>query len=233
MVYTREQLLKAVRDAGQDGQPFTLGTVREQLGLKSRDKRELKRFRSRFREACNAFGATGIEKLGPNTFRLTAAATAAPAGLARPAAELASRSALIERVGVGPRQPRVRSEARPRAQREAPRPRETSEEVARPRPEGEVVAPDVVRTAAVERPAGSSLEALPVRAGTPTRGFGSRVLSFFGLRGQEQKNSAATALSRLALDLQPNSPKLQYRCVDGNLRVSVTDPDSRRRASNG
>ena len=46
MMYTRERLLKAVRDAGRGGRPFTLGEVRGELGLKSRDKREQKRFRA-------------------------------------------------------------------------------------------------------------------------------------------------------------------------------------------
>jgi hypothetical protein len=216
MVYTREQLLKAVRDAGRDGQPFTLGTVREQLGLKTRDKRELKRFRSRFRECCSAFGASGIEKLGPNTFRLSAAVAAPPARpvpVAKPVAEVAARSSLPERVGASTRPARSQLQAEP-----APS-----------------VAPSVARTAAVERPADRFSDAVstptPAQAAIPSRGLGSRVLSFLGIRGAERKNTAGTALSRLALDLQPSSAKFQYQCVDGELRVSVTDTDTRRRAT--
>lgn len=84
MVYTLERLIAAVREVGHDGQPFTLGAVRAQLGLtnsqvshisqankisKAREKRELKRFRSCFRECTHVFGDK-LEKLGPNTYRL-------------------------------------------------------------------------------------------------------------------------------------------------------------------
>ena len=86
MMYTRERLLKAVRDAGRGGRPFTLGEVRGELGLKSRDKRELKRFRSRFRE-CSQILGDNLEKLGPNTFRLKA-------GFAAPIAAAPTKGAL-------------------------------------------------------------------------------------------------------------------------------------------
>ena len=76
MMYTRERLIKAVREAGHDGRQFTLGEVRAELGIKSRDKREQKRFRSRFRECSQVLG-DNLERLGPNTFRLTAAYLAA------------------------------------------------------------------------------------------------------------------------------------------------------------
>jgi hypothetical protein len=206
MVYSREQLLKAVRDAGLDGQPFTLGTVREQLGLKTRDKRELKRFRSRFRECCSSFGPAGIEKLGPNTYRLTAAA--APARASR-GSDLAARSAssLIERVGVSARQPRVAAAA-PELVREE------------------------LRTSAALSARASEDDVPPARGASEVgRGLGARVMSFFGrLRGQPQ-NTAATALSRLAVELQPNAANFQYRCIDGKMRVSVAQTEARGRGN--
>ena len=56
---------------GRGGRQFTLGEVRAELGIKSRDKREQKRFRSRFRE-CGQMLGENLEKIGPNTFRLKA-----------------------------------------------------------------------------------------------------------------------------------------------------------------
>lgn len=199
MVYTQEQLMKAVREAGRTGQPFSVGEVRAQLGLKSRDKRELKRFRSRLRECLTGLG-THVEKCGPHSYRLTDLhalpaldpATQAPRerAVARPAppptaaaaqvqiqqqAELAARSALKDRVGITPRA------AEP-----------TQHSIALP-------------------------PAAAISDGGPS--LGSRVSAWLArVRGRNQ-NTAATALSRLALDLQPNASHFQYQWVDGDLRV--------------
>jgi hypothetical protein len=205
MVYTQEQLMKAVREAGREGQPFSAGEVRALLGLKSRDKRELKRFRGRLRECCQGLGA-GIEKLGPNTFRLTASAlppsqaTASLRASASPkaaAAVAAPRSALIDRVGITPR----------------------------------TAAEPTQRTAAVKASAPkpqAQLE-LPASDDSHSTGLGSRVSAWLNrVRG---RNSAATALSRLALDLQPSSSHFQYQWVDGDLRVKVSGLGRRQRSA--
>lgn len=214
MVYTQEQLLTAVREAGRTGQPFSVGEVRAQLGLKSRDKRELKRFRSRLRECCQSLG-TGIEKLGPHTFRLTAvalppavtkpvaraAATKKPVAAA-PAAAAVERSALMDRVGITPRER----------------------------------APDMPRTAAaqaqsVRAPREEAQLQLPVADDAHNKGLGSRVSAWLNrVRGREP-NTAATALSRLALDLQPNAAHFQYQWVDGDLRVKVSGLGGRPRTA--
>jgi hypothetical protein len=194
MVYTQEQLLKAVREAGRTGQPFSVGEVRAQLGLKSRDKRELKRFRSRLRECLTGLG-THVEKCGPHSYRLTDVsalpAPRSPAQPPRPAAsarlapppaapvqapvEAEMRSTLRDRVGITPR-----------------------------------AAEPTQRTVTLQ-PAAASADAGP--------GLGSRVSAWLArVRGRNQ-NTAATALSRLALDLQPNASHFQYQWVDGDLRV--------------
>jgi len=198
MVYTQEQLMKAVREAGRDGQPFSVGEVRAQLGLKSRDKRELKRFRSRLRECCQSLGGN-IEKLGPNTYRmkqasLPAAAKTSPArtaAAAQPAQQndVAARAALKERVGITAR----KAEPVPGSAR-SPQPR------AAQRVTAQVPVP-------VASDAGPSL--------------GSRVTSWLS-RVRGRRNTAATALSRLALDLQPNASHFQYQWVDGDLRVKLS-----------
>ena len=50
------------------------------------------------------------------------------------------------------------------------------------------------------------------------------------MRGREP-NTAATALSRLALDLQPNAAHFQYQWVDGDLRVKVSGLGGRPRTA--
>lgn len=186
MVYTRERLLKAVRDAGRDGQPFTAGAVREQLGVKKSDKRELKRFRSAFRECCKSLEAN-LERLGPNTYRLktTGAAEATARPKARSAAAPTSAAAEVA----------ARSLQLDRAAQAVP----------------------ATRGATAERPA-------PVEYVASDSGpwIGSRLKSWVDrLRGRNSA-SAATALSRLALDLQPSAANFQYQCVDGNMRVRLT-----------
>lgn len=207
MVYTQEQLMKAVREAGRTGQPFSVGEVRAQLGLKSRDKRELKRFRSRLRECCQSLGA-GIEKMGPHTYRLTASALP-PVQVAPPARSKApqpsaagaavSRSALMDRVGITPRaaaEPTQRTLTVDAAQKQA---------------------------AQAELPLVSSHGSHAHAAG-----LGSRVSAWLNrVRGRD--SSASTALSRLALDLQPNAANFQYQWVDGDLRVKVSGLGGRQR----
>ena len=205
MVYTQEQLLKAVREAGRNGQPFSVGEVRAELGLKSRDKRELKRFRGRLRECCQTLG-TNIEKLGPNTYRLKTAAL--PAKTASKRAELkvepeqaaradaAARSALKQRVGITPRaaEPTQRTLAEPLAA------------------------------------AARVTEQLPRPAASESSGhsFGSRVSGWLSRVRGRNHNTASTALSRLAVDLQPNANHFQYQWVDGDLRVKLSGGLGRR-----
>ena len=210
MVYTQEQLMKAVREAGREGQPFSVGEVRAQLGLKSRDKRELKRFRSRLRECCQGLG-DGIEKLGPSSYRLTASALpSTPAARAgAPNAEpfvAAPRSALIDRVGITPR-----TAAEPTQRTLTPQP--------------VAAQPLTSKPAAYKPPAQLPL---PITSeSSPVTGLGSRVSAWLNrVRG---RNSAATALSRLALDLQPSSSHFQYQWVDGDLRVKVSGLGRRQR----
>lgn len=206
MMYTRERLLKAIREAGASGQPFTLGEVRAKLSIKSQDKREQKRFRSRFRE-CSQILGENLEKLGPNTFRLRGkeaqpSSVAAPqlralkpvAGArGKPAAARAAESAplpLMERVGVQ------------REQQNSPiDPEDEYGSKRRPR------------------------EAISYEAATPGSGqgrnpsFGERISSWFGRTRTQNSTAAATALSRLAVELQPKAASFEYRWIDGKLQV--------------
>jgi len=204
MMYTRERLLKAVRDAGVGGRPFTLGEVRGELGLKSRDKRELKRFRSRFREVSQVLGEN-LERLGPNTFRLKAGyaapgATAAPAKTAlraappplksqkqqQPTASAAEQSSLLDRVGVP---------ARPGEEEDL------YTQKRRPREQISYVAAE---------PSARNLS------------FGDRISSWFGRSrhgGPADTSTASTALSRLAVELQPKAASFEYRWINGKLQV--------------
>ena len=220
MMYTRERLLKAVRDAGRGGRPFTLGEVRGELGLKSRDKRELKRFRSRFRE-CGQILGDKLEQLGPNTFQLKAgyadpllvatppvvaakataktALRSAPPALKsakkqqqQPTASAVDQSSLSERVGVP---------ARPGEEEDL------YTQKRRPREQISYVAAE---------PSARNLS------------FGERVSSWFGRsrhgghggHGDHADNStASTALSRLAVELQPKAASFEYRWINGKLQV--------------
>ena len=203
MVYTQEQLMKAVRQVGRTGQPFSVGEVRVALGLKSKDKRELKRFRSRLRECIGSLGDQ-VEKHGPHSYRFTnvtaLAAAPAPAVARRepappqaqpvspqpepapelqPSSELAARAALKERVGITPR------------------------------------AAEPTQRTLTERATAAQVS-LAADGGA---GLGSRVSAWLArVRGKNQ-NTAATALSRLALDLQPKATHFQYQWVDGDLQV--------------
>lgn len=68
-MYTQEELLNALQEAGADGRPFTLSAVRARLGLQSGDKHELERFRRRVRSLQKASGGT-LERVGNNSYRL-------------------------------------------------------------------------------------------------------------------------------------------------------------------
>jgi hypothetical protein len=87
MMFTHEQLLKAVRKAGRHGQQFTCASVRESLGLSTRDKKQLNRFYAEFR-ALQKSAPEVFEKLGKNAYRLTAVPSeAAISELPEPLAE--------------------------------------------------------------------------------------------------------------------------------------------------
>lgn len=248
MMYTRERLMKAVREIGRDGQPFTLGAVRSELGLKSRDKRELKRFRSRFRE-CSQILGDSLEKLGPNTYRLkladapsgsaaardaraptrrsarpasqaarpamtaNAAMPAAPASRepAKPvtadAAEAQGASRLIDRVGVSTRRssPRRAEAFAPQGGMQAPGFAPDEAAVAPTTPTRRELTPE---EHAHSSPAGPS-------------GLGAKLSHWLGrVRGHDTK-TASTALSRLAVDLQPKAANFEYRWHDGKLQVKL------------
>jgi hypothetical protein len=58
-------------------------------------------------------------------------------------------------------------------------------------------------------------------AALPARGpsLGERVSSWFGRTRAPSTRPAATALSRLAVDLQPKATGFEYRWIDGKLQV--------------
>jgi hypothetical protein len=184
-----------------------VGEVRAQLGLKSRDKRELKRFRSRLRDCCQSLGSN-IEKLGPNSYRLKASGSASskpavtnttlpePQAQAQAQAQLtdaAARAVLKQRVGIAPR-----------------------------------AAEATQRTRLPVRDAVRAPVALAADSGS---GLGSRVSAWLARVRGRNTNTASTALSRLALDLQPNSSHFQYQWVDGDLRVKLTGLGARPRTA--
>ena len=78
MMFTHEQLLKAVRKAGRDGQPFTCAAVRECLGVSTRDKKQLSRFHTEFRNLLRVAPEV-FEKVGKNSYQLVAAPAVAAA----------------------------------------------------------------------------------------------------------------------------------------------------------
>ena len=199
MMYTRERLMKAVREAGRGGRPFTLGEVRGELGLKSPDKRELKRFRSRFRECGQIFGEN-LEKLGPNTFRLKAgyadlqlapATTPAATKSKAPPAATSSAIDLARRVDL-PSRPRAAQEEEEDLYTQKRRPREQ------------------ISYVAAEPGSGSSARNIS---------FGERISSWFGRPREGASSTASTALSRLAVELQPKAASFEYRWIDGKLQV--------------
>ncbi|HTU58370.1 MAG TPA: hypothetical protein VMF89_08050 [Polyangiales bacterium] len=205
MMYTRERLLKAVRDAGRGGRPFTLGEVRGELGLKTKDKREQKRFRSRFRE-CSQILGDNLERLGPNTFRLKAG-YAEPVLVASPK-PAAAKSALR---AAPPPPPPPRQKQQPLASENLsarvsvpPRPGEEEDlytQKRRPREQISFVAAE---------PSARQLS------------FSDRISSWFGRSRHghpPDTSTASTALSRLAVELQPKAASFEYRWIDGKLQV--------------
>lgn len=72
-MYTQEELLNALHEAGADGKPFTLSAVRARLGLSGGDKHELDRFRRRVRSLQKAPDSR-LERVGNSSYRLRPAA---------------------------------------------------------------------------------------------------------------------------------------------------------------
>jgi hypothetical protein len=211
MMYTRERLLKAVRDAGRGGRPFTLGEVRGELGLKSRDKREQKRFRSRFRE-CSQILGDNLEKLGPNTFRLKAGYSE-PLLVAPP--NPAARAKVATALRAAPPPPPLR-----KSQKAQPQPVATENLSARvgvPTRPGEEE--DLYTQKRRPREQISYVAAEP---SARQLSFGDRISSWFGRSrsgNQVDTSTASTALSRLAVELQPKAASFEYRWIDGKLQV--------------
>ena len=95
MKFTHDELLNAVRIAGENGEPFTCADVRDCLGVKSPDRETLNLFHRRFR-TFQKEAAEEIERVGKNAYRLkqgkrararreAAAAAAAAAAASAPA----------------------------------------------------------------------------------------------------------------------------------------------------
>jgi hypothetical protein len=218
MMYTRERLMKAVREAGRNGQPFTLGEVRGELGLKSRDKREIKRFRSRFRE-CSQILGDKLEQLGPNTFRLKSgyAVGTAPAAISAPVAVPAPKPAASAKPNKG-------------ALREIAKPVPVAQ------PEAATTSSSLLDRVAVatnpaideddpyttKRRARAAISFEMAQPSARKSSFGERLSSWFGRSRVEttgNTSAASTALSRLAVDLQPKAASFEYRWIDGKLQV--------------
>lgn len=201
MMYTRERLMKAVRDAGRGGRPFTLGEVRSELGFKSKDKRELKRFRSRFRE-CSQILGDNLEKLGPNTFRLKAGYSE-PQLVAVPAAACAQ---------VAKKSPRVPPKRQPSASVEEPS--NLLDRVGVPAQPG-----DEEDLYTLKRRPREQISYVTAEGSARSRSLGERISSWFGRSRHEPTSTASTALSRLAVELQPKAASFEYRWIDGKLQV--------------
>lgn len=221
MMYTRERLLKAVRDAGRGGRPFTLGEVRGELGLKNRDKRELKRFRSRFRECCQILG-TNLEKLGPNTFRLKAGYAepllVAPAQ-AKPAVPAQASAPAVKRaLRASPPPPPLPRRTEAKKQQEAAALEQASllDRVGVPARPDEEEDPYTQKRRPREQ---ISYVAAEPAASARNLSFGARISSWFGRSRNEDSSTASTALSRLAVELQPKAASFEYRWIDGKLQV--------------
>ena len=69
MKFTHDELLNAVRIAGESGETFTCGAVRDCLGVKSPDRETLNLFHRRFR-TFQKEAADEIERVGKNAYRL-------------------------------------------------------------------------------------------------------------------------------------------------------------------
>ena len=205
MMYTRERLLKAVRDAGRGGRPFTLGEVRGELGLKSRDKRELKRFRSRFRECTQILG-DNLEKLGQNTFRLKAG-YADPLLVAPPKPASGKRT-----LRAAPPPPPL-----PKQKQQPVTTESLSARVSVPARPGEEE--DLYTQKRRPREQISYVAAEP---SARQLSFSDRISSWFGRSrhgNHADTSTASTALSRLAVELQPKAASFEYRWIDGKLQV--------------
>jgi len=90
VMYSHEELISAVRAAGRDGKTFTVKDVRNHLGFKTQDKKEISRFRRRLR-AFEKVASEQLEKVGNNSYRLRPGAFEQGAALditQLPAAEL-------------------------------------------------------------------------------------------------------------------------------------------------
>jgi hypothetical protein len=209
--------MKAVREAGRGGRPFTLGEVRGELGVKSQDKRELKRFRSNFRE-CSQILGDKLEKLGPNTFRLTAgyaepllvAPTVAPASSASPAAPLRPtkiKSALRAVPQPASKQPVASAQLDTSSLLERvgvpARPGEEEDLYTQKRRPREQISYEAAQPGNIPR----------------QLSFGERVSSWFGRPRHDDSGTASTALSRLAVELQPKAASFEYRWIDGKLQA--------------
>jgi hypothetical protein len=216
MMYTRERLMKAVRDAGRGGRQFTLGEVRAELGIKSRDKREQKRFRSGFRECSQIFGDK-LEKIGPNTFRLTAGF--APALPGKRADETVQTLLPLKSTRAAIEAPAPKSESD-----DAPvslldrvgAPANDDEWKRRPREQISFdKAPVHDKRDARARGHEGAAEA------TRQLSFSERISTWFGrpARAPQSTNGASIALSRLAVELQPKAAGFEYRWIDGKLEV--------------
>jgi|GEM_PF-4042783 len=214
MMYTRERLLKAVRDAGRGGRPFTLGEVRGELGLKSRDKREQKRFRSRFRE-CSQILGDNLEKLGPNTFRLKAG-YAEPLLVAPPTKPVARATGAL-RAAPPPPPPRRKTQPQPEQPEQPIASANLTARVGVPARPGEEE--DLYTQ---KRRAREQVSFVAAEPSTRQLSFGDRVSSWFGRSrsgAQAESSTASTALSRLAVELQPKAASFEYRWIDGKLQV--------------
>lgn len=69
MKFSDQELRKAVRKAGQNGESFASADVRRCLGLTTKDRGELTRFQNRFR-AFQKTAESELEKIGRNLYRL-------------------------------------------------------------------------------------------------------------------------------------------------------------------
>jgi hypothetical protein len=214
MMYTRERLLKAVREAGASGQPFTLGEVRAKLGIKSQDKREQKRFRSRFRE-CSQILGDSLEKLGPNTFRLRAVPGVLPS-VAAPAQVRALKAVPTARTSPTPTARGVSAKKQAAADTA---PLLDRVGVQRGQADSPVDPEDLYGSKRRAREAISYEAAAPGSGQARSRSFGERLSSWFGRTRTQDSTAAATALSRLAVELQPKAGNFEYRWINGKLQV--------------
>ena len=115
-MYTQEELLNALQEAGADGRPFTLSSVRTRLGLASCDKHELDRFRRRVRSLQKASDGQ-LERVGNNSYRLKASPTHAATTLeieneVAPQLQLQAAGAVAPQPSAAGSRPRAAASAR-------------------------------------------------------------------------------------------------------------------------